>query len=76
MYMQALSNLGTPQTIEILKPYIMGHENAHIHDEHEDLVLATNAIWALNKFNMHDTAESYVCTSERIFNTTFSNAFS
>lgn len=53
IYLQALSTLGTPHTISILKPYILGSKESNF-------VFRKNAIWSLSKLNMPKTATGMV----------------
>ncbi|XP_042893721.1 hemolymph clottable protein-like [Penaeus japonicus] len=52
-YLQALSNLGTPQTINVLKPIILGVTETNV-------FMRTNAIWSLSAYNMHKSALSQI----------------
>lgn len=53
IYLQALSNLGTPQTINVLKPIILGVTETNI-------FMRTNAIWSLSAYNMQKSALSQI----------------
>ncbi|XP_047490877.1 hemolymph clottable protein-like [Penaeus chinensis] len=53
IYLQALSNLGTPQTINVLKPIILGVTETNV-------FMRTNAIWSLSAYNMQKSALSQI----------------
>ncbi|KAK7084862.1 hypothetical protein SK128_010602 [Halocaridina rubra] len=53
IYLQSLSSLGTPLTIQILKPYILGVKETH-------LAFRKNAIWSLGSANTHRTAKPQI----------------